>query len=127
MIRCEHTATTEAVLSSRFFFARDGDTYRGRWRFDKDQNKWSGNPTRSAEVENLMISIKHKDSAEGGERSHSLAMSKSFMDKIHAWSARECPKMDFESLPKDHASLKSAAEHLRFHAFASTGWTVWSR
>ena len=56
-----------------------------------------------------------------------LAMSKSLMDKLYLWSTQECPNTYFEHLPKDHMSLQSAAEHLRFRAFASTGWTVWSR
>jgi hypothetical protein len=75
-----------------------------------------------------MKSIKHKNGAEGGERHHSLAMSKQFMDKLFEWSMRVCPiEKVVGSLPEDLASLKLIAEHLRFRAFASTGWTVWSR
>jgi len=74
-----------------------------------------------------MKSIKHKNGAEGGERNHSLAMSKTFMDKLFEWSTRTCPIEKVDSLPQDLATLKLTSEHLRFRAFASTGWTVWSR
>jgi len=74
-----------------------------------------------------MKSIKHKHGAESGERQHSLAMSKQFMDKLFEWSMRVCPIKKVDSLPMDLDTLKLTAEHLHFRAFASTGWTVWSR
>jgi hypothetical protein len=74
-----------------------------------------------------MTSIKHKEGAEGSERHHSLAMSKPFMDKLFEWSMRECPVTKVEALPNDLASVKLIGEHLRFRAFATTGWNVWSR
>jgi len=58
------------------------DTYRGRWHFDKERAGWFGNPVRSAEIEDLMRSIKRKNGGEGSERHLSLAMSKQFMDKL---------------------------------------------
>lgn len=99
----------------------------GQWCFNKDQNCWVGNPTRAAEVEDLMKTIHHKNGAEGGEQMHSLTMSKLVMDKLYTWSIYECPSAKFGLLLKDLENLKSTAGHLHFCAFSSTGWTVWSR
>lgn len=74
-----------------------------------------------------MQSIKHKTGAEGSERKHSRAMSKEYMDMIYAWSKRVCPDTKWEKLPEDLATLTLVTEHLRFNAFSSTGFTVWSR
>lgn len=101
--------------------------YRGAWQFDPVRNGWFGNPTRAAEVVDLMTSIKHKTGADGAERRHSLAMSKPFMDKLYAWSMKMCPVTQMDTLPADLETLIMTTEHLRFRAYAATGWTVWSR
>lgn len=101
--------------------------YRGDWRYDATQKRWFGNPTRSAIVKDLMVAIKHKTGADAPERHHSLAMSKEFMDMLFAWSWKVCPTSKVESLPEDMETLNLITEHLHFRAFASTGWTVWTR
>ncbi|KAF8439472.1 hypothetical protein L210DRAFT_3504546 [Boletus edulis BED1] len=37
----------------------DGDRYRGRWQFNQLDPKWEGNPADSAEVDDIMSSLKH--------------------------------------------------------------------
>ncbi|KAF7980054.1 hypothetical protein HWV62_39826 [Athelia sp. TMB] len=105
----------------------DGDTYRGKWHFESSRGGWFGNPARSAVVEDIMKSIKHKDGAAGGEHHHSAAMSKQCMDKLYEWSIRACPFEKVDAVPEDLATRNLITAHLRFRAFASTGWTVWSR
>lgn len=108
-------------------FARDGDLYRGRWIYNDSQGRWQGNPTHSGEVEDTMQSIRHKTGAEDGERKHSRAMSKEYMDMIYTWSKKVCPNTEFETLPEDLATLALVTEHLRYNAFGLTGFTVWTR
>jgi hypothetical protein len=84
-------------------------------------------------VADVLTAIKHKSGAEGGDRTHSLAMSKEYMEKMFRWSEG---KVSTESA---HQSMKGTAlnlsseeralmtKHLEFRAFASTAWTVWSR
>lgn len=74
-----------------------------------------------------MEAVKHKCGAEGGDRKHSLAMSKQHMDRIFEWSERVCPSEVFEEEVKDRDSQVLQFKHLLFRAFASTSWTVWTR
>lgn len=74
-----------------------------------------------------MKSIQHKTSADDTQRHHSLAMSLPFMRMLYAWSMSVCPVTKVTELPKDLASLTLVTEHLRFRAFASSGFTVWTR
>ncbi|KAF9223300.1 hypothetical protein BS17DRAFT_808772 [Gyrodon lividus] len=37
-----------------------GDTYHGPWHFNEVRKQWEGNPVNSAEVKDLMTSLKHK-------------------------------------------------------------------
>ena len=83
----------------------------------------------------MLVAIKHKSGAEGGDRTHSLAMSKEYMDRMFKWSEGKVSTMMAEQMigDKGQASSMSIAErslvtkHLEFKAFASTAWTVWSR
>jgi hypothetical protein len=70
----------------------DGDTYRGKWFYHEGHKHWEGNPAESAEVQDIKTAVMHKTGAEGGDRTHSLAMSKEYMDQILAWSESECLK-----------------------------------
>ncbi|KAJ7804873.1 hypothetical protein B0H14DRAFT_3773409 [Mycena olivaceomarginata] len=99
------TADTAKAAFKELWKMADGDTYRGRWHFNKTSNRWEGSPTESAEVEDTMKAIKNKCGADGGERTHSLAMTKEYMAKVFAWSDG----------------------HLMYKAFSSTGWTIWTR
>ncbi|KAF8128374.1 hypothetical protein EV363DRAFT_1170612, partial [Boletus edulis] len=56
--------------------------------------KWEGNPADSAEVDDIMSSLKHMVSSEEGNRKHSLPMSKDFMDQMLLWSMEACPTLD---------------------------------
>ncbi|KAG9310650.1 hypothetical protein JVU11DRAFT_9229 [Chiua virens] len=128
----------------------DGDRYRGRWRFDRINQRWEGNPADSAEVNDIMSSLKHKISSEEGDRRHSLLMSKGAMEKMLAWAKNVCPDLDaalcalrhiLDSGPGVPASEAAAASglqmdlakralitrHLEQLAFNTTAWVLWTR
>src|ERR1700730_1636345 len=64
----------------------DGGTYRGQWHYNERHERWEGNPANAAEVTDVLTAVKHKSGAEGGDRTHSLAMSKEYMERMLQWS-----------------------------------------
>lgn len=78
--------------------------------------------------------VKHKSGAEGGDRKHSLAMTKEYMETILKWSESQCPTEEIERLVQEGQNRQLSVEerslitkHLEYRTFASTAWTVWSR
>ncbi|KAI6004797.1 hypothetical protein EDD15DRAFT_2191570 [Pisolithus albus] len=69
----------------------DGATFRGSWHHNDARHWWEGNPVLSAEVNDIVASIRHKLSSDGAEQTHSGAMKKEYMDRILTWSASQCP------------------------------------
>jgi hypothetical protein len=119
---------------------RDGDTYRGKWHFNEVKQRWEGNPAESADIYDVLSSIKHKASAEGGDRTHSMAMTKDYMDRAFQWHQAVCPleitlqmiqKVMSGAQPSDmHLDLEMRTKlthHLEQVTFASNGWTLWTR
>lgn len=101
---------------------RNGDKFRGRWHYDDKSKQWMGNPVLCAEVDDMYEACKNKDGE--GEFHHSRAISLDDMKKLLAFSRQECPI----DLPvTDLASLALKGSHLWFNAFASTGFTIWTR
>ncbi|KAJ7447440.1 hypothetical protein FB451DRAFT_1536093 [Mycena latifolia] len=121
------TADTIRAAMKRMWKMCDGDTYRGKWHFNTTSARWEGNPVDSAEVEDIMESIKNKCGKDGGDRKHSLAMTKECMTKIFAWSDEVCPPSSYNkpSTTVEEQTLKT--KHLAFKCFSSTAWTIWSR
>ncbi|KAF9224643.1 hypothetical protein BS17DRAFT_880019 [Gyrodon lividus] len=131
--------TVEGIWAA--FKDLDGDTYRGRWHFDQIRQRWEGNPTESAEVNDIVSSLKHKASSEDGDRKHSLPMSKDFMDRMLLWSLKACPLLDvaLDMLQRilagkpasvrelDLAERTLVIHHLEQIAFDATTWTLWTR
>ncbi|KAJ7814603.1 hypothetical protein B0H14DRAFT_2604000 [Mycena olivaceomarginata] len=107
------TADTAKAAFKELWKMADGDTYRGRWHFNKTSNRWEGSPTKSAEM--------------AGERTHSLAMTKEYMAKVFAWSDGVCPPSTYFSAVKTKEELTLVTKHLMYKAFSSTGWTIWTR
>lgn len=107
--------------------SRDGGTYRGNWNYHEGRQRWEGNPADSAEVQDVMMAVKNKCGAEGGDRKHSLAMSKEHMEKMFEWSERQCPAESLMTAATDLGSQMLRIKHLEFRAFAATGWTCWGR
>jgi hypothetical protein len=83
----------------------------------------------------VLTAVKHKSGAEGGDRTHSLAMSKEHMDRVFCWSEDKVSTESAQQFVKDAAQASNMCseermlmtKHLEFRAFASTAWTVWSR
>ncbi|KIM42896.1 hypothetical protein M413DRAFT_70267 [Hebeloma cylindrosporum] len=102
-----------------------GDLYRGQWHFNEDKQQWEGNPINSAEVADLTKAMKNKGGAQGGDRTHSVTMSKEHMEKIFAWSEAIWPSGSIPAADLEQRKLK--IKHLEFRGFSSTAWTIWSR
>ncbi|KAG2082120.1 uncharacterized protein F5147DRAFT_660578 [Suillus discolor] len=124
----------------KFWEEADGDTYCGRWHFNEACLCWEGNPTSSAEVQDIIKSVKHKTSSEGGDRTHSIAMSKGFMDRILAWTHKLCPPETFLGLmrsvlaadtmstePLTLESRELLTKMTMYQAFSTTAWNLWTR
>ncbi|KAG1855337.1 PIN domain-like protein [Suillus subalutaceus] len=75
--------TVESIRSAfkKMWELSDGDTYHGKWHFNEAKQHWEGNPTDSTDIYDVLSSIKHKASAEGGDQTHSMAMTKDYMDR----------------------------------------------
>jgi len=119
---------------------RDGDTYRSKWHFNEVKQCWEGNPADSADIYDVLSSVKHKASAEGGDRTHSMAMTKDYMDRAFRWHQAVCPldialqmiqKVMNGARPSDICldleMRTKLTHHLKQVTFASTGWTLWTR
>ncbi|KAI5982051.1 hypothetical protein EDD15DRAFT_2181820 [Pisolithus albus] len=101
----------------------DGATFRGTWHHNDARHRWEGNPVLSAEVNDVVASIRHKVSSDGAERTHSGAMKKEYMDRILTWSASQCP-LDVPF----HKSMKlTITRHLQHLACGATAFTLWTR
>ncbi|KAG1723917.1 uncharacterized protein EDB91DRAFT_1063111 [Suillus paluster] len=134
--------TIESIRSAfkKMWELSNGDTYRGKWHFDKAKQRWEGNPTDSADVYDVLSSIKHKASAEGGDRTHSMAMMKDYMDWAFQWHQAACSldialqmiqKVMNGARPSDICldleMRTKLTRHLKQIAFALNGWTLWTR
>ncbi|KAL4076527.1 hypothetical protein V8B97DRAFT_2021900 [Scleroderma yunnanense] len=84
-------STVEGVHMA--FKKLDGDTYHKKWHYSEAQQCWKGNPATSAEVDDVMASIKHKVTMEGSDCVHLSAMKKEYMDKILTWSMTTCSEL----------------------------------
>ncbi|KAG1832589.1 hypothetical protein DFJ58DRAFT_671092 [Suillus subalutaceus] len=134
--------TVESIRSAfkKLWELSDGDTYRGKWHLNEARQRWEGNPADSADIYDVLSSIKHKASAEGGDRTHSMAMTKDYMDRTLRWHQASCPleialhmiqKAMTGARPSDmHLDLAVRTQltrHLEQVVFASNGWTLWTR
>ncbi|KAJ4475118.1 hypothetical protein C8R41DRAFT_869964 [Lentinula lateritia] len=100
----------------------NGDKYRGPWRYDGAQREWVGNPCDAAQVADLHDGCKRKDGE--AERHHSMPASIIVMERLYAYSITICP----DDYPvADVKSLALKTSHLRFRAYASLGFTIWTR
>jgi hypothetical protein len=117
---------------------REHGRYRGRWKEPRASGiedlasvKLEGNPARSADIDDIMNAIKHKQVREGPDRQHSLPMSKDNMDKIFSCVQDACAEI-FEmkeqvEVPTDPARKRSVVYYLCLMCFFTLSWTLWSR
>ncbi|KAG1907643.1 uncharacterized protein F5891DRAFT_939549 [Suillus fuscotomentosus] len=115
--------TVESIRAAfkKLWEQADGGTFRGKWSFNEVRQRWEGNPADSAEVYDVMASVKHKASAEGGDRTHSMAMTKDFMDRMLQWHEAACP------LEIALQAVQLLSRHLEQVTFDAGAWTLWSR
>ncbi|KAG1780203.1 hypothetical protein EV702DRAFT_1266678 [Suillus placidus] len=134
--------TVESIRAAfkKLWEQADGGTFRGKWSFNEARQRWEGNPADSAEVYDVMASVKHKASAEGGDRTHSMAMTKDFMDRMLRWHKATCPLeivlqavqlVMSGTLPSQvQLTLEMRTQltrHLEQVTFDAGAWTLWSR
>lgn len=112
------------------YIFRQGDKYRGRWKYDDVKKEWAGNPARSATVEDMLEACKNKDGE--GERKHSRAMSIEDMRKLHKNYLKNCPVSDPSCNPNPDKPLaaeesKKRATYLLFNALSTSAFIIWMR
>ncbi|KIN97548.1 hypothetical protein M404DRAFT_160167 [Pisolithus tinctorius Marx 270] len=101
----------------------EGATFRGRWHHDDARHQWEGNLVLSAEVDDIVASIRHKVNSEGAERTHSGAMKKEYMDRILTWSESLCPL----DVPLHNKAKLTITRHLGYLACGAVAFTLWTR
>ncbi|KAG1893196.1 uncharacterized protein F5891DRAFT_1196726 [Suillus fuscotomentosus] len=101
----------------------DGDTFRGKWHYNDVRQRWEGNPVCSAEVQDIIKSVRHKTNSDGGERTHSVAMSKSYL--IRAIITGSDSKFAEKNLTLESRTLYTKI--LMNMAFSTTAWNLWTR
>jgi hypothetical protein len=142
------TTNPGAGITDMLGHCSDGGRYRGKWQPDPvnpSQSRWVGNPVESAEVQDVMTSLKHKYNSEGGDRTHSLPMTRAYMEKMLSWSCEACPLLEtalfaleraFDDMSVDHNApvfqidlkvRECITRHLERIAFDATAWTLWTR
>ena len=116
----------------------DGNTFRGKWHYSEARGRWEGNPVHLAEVDDMMVAIRHKCAADGNERTHSGAMSKEYMDRILTWSEASCllnvplsyirdamAGLPVPSLGKEAKWLLT--QRIEMLAFSALAFMIWTR
>jgi hypothetical protein len=116
-----------SMSSIQFWFHSSGDKYRGPYSLDEGTNKVSGNPARSAMIQDLLKTIKNKCGAEGDARNHAKAMTIEDMETLMNWSEGCVPNRMADHEFTDAASLANAAKHFFMRAFMTSGFTLWTR
>lgn len=110
------------IIFDSFDLNSEGDKYCGDWWYDEGNKQWIGNPCNAAEVVDFMEGCKRKDGE--SERHHSKPASIIIMERLYAHSISVCPN-DYPVL--DAKSLAFKISHLRFRAYSSLGFTIWTR
>jgi hypothetical protein len=105
---------------------RAREKYRGPYKWDEVTCEVTGNPARSACIEDLMKTIKNKSGANGGHRNHAEAIRIEDVGRIMEMSEKQCPGGTYEHI-KDANELKTVTEHLMMRAFITSGFTLWTR
>jgi len=101
--------------------------YRGAYSLNEATGTVKGNPARSAAVQDILKAVKNRDKANGSTRNHAEAMSIDEMKKLMDWSKVHFSR-DPNDLKFDNAhELVMAAKHYLMRAFASSGFTLWTR
>ncbi|KIJ25952.1 hypothetical protein M422DRAFT_785374 [Sphaerobolus stellatus SS14] len=104
--------------------------YVGPWVWHVEGNYGTGNPANSREVEQVVKAVQNRD-AETGERKHSAAMKKEYMDRILDWSERECPEDLIQQVhngeERSFAARAKVTQHLCMRAFSASAFTLWTR
>ncbi|KAF9524111.1 hypothetical protein CPB83DRAFT_774378 [Crepidotus variabilis] len=119
-------STAEAVISAFLnqYDSMEGDKYRGSWHYDDYKKEWVGNPARSAEVTDMLSACKNKDGE--AERTHSRAMTFDDMRKLYL-NSKELREEGKKGGPLSLKKIAAIGEAMMFGAFATTGFTIWTR
>ena len=110
-----------------YIICSGGDKYRGAYKLDEATGTVMGNPARSATVQDILKAVKNRDKANGGTRNHAEAMSIDEMKKLMDWSEENFSGDPSELKFSNANDLVAAAKHYLMRAFASSGFTLWTR
>jgi hypothetical protein len=124
-IACEFSAFSSRDITY-LYHNRARDKFRGPYKLDEVTGNVTGNPARSACIEDLLKTIKNKAGANGGHRNHAEAIRIEDVSRIMEMSEKECPGNVYAHI-KDASELKMATEHLLMRAFIASGFTLWTR
>ena len=109
---------------------RQGDKYRGRWKYDDAKREWIGNPAKSATVKDMLDACKNKDGE--GERKRSRAISVEDMRKLHDNYLKNYPVTASDAScnldkPLNAEVIKKRATYLHFNAMSTLAFIIWMR
>ncbi|KAI6139164.1 hypothetical protein BKA82DRAFT_138465 [Pisolithus tinctorius] len=139
---CSQSTIDGKYLQHAFLSNSDGAMFYGNWHHNHVHHQWEGNPVFSAEVEDIVASIRHKVNSKGAEWKHSGAMKKEYMNKILAWSGLLCPldtplqyihlsMVGCKMLPSGKSLSRkvrlAVTWHLEHLAFGTVAFTLWTR
>lgn len=91
-------------------------------------------------MQDVIKSVRHKTNSEGADRTHSIAMSKGFMDRILMWVHKCWPSetyvvlvrrlLEGDTTATDNLTLElctSITCAVMYQAFSTTAWNLWTR
>ncbi|KAF7793056.1 hypothetical protein EIP86_004161 [Pleurotus ostreatoroseus] len=116
----------------------DSGQYRGRWSYNHETGKATGNPADSPEVEDMMQTIKNRSAAADDARDHAEAMTLDDLRKMMNWSLVQCPQELVDSVlaqavdpdrssQLDVAQILFVSKHLQIRGFFSSAFVLWTR
>ncbi|KAG1858189.1 hypothetical protein F4604DRAFT_1685051 [Suillus subluteus] len=97
----------------------DGDTYQGKWNLNEAKQRWEGNPADSADIYDVLSSIKHK-AFRWHQAACPLDIALQMVQKVMNSAQPSDICLDLEMRTK-------LTHHLKQITFASNGWTLWTR
>ncbi|KZP32823.1 hypothetical protein FIBSPDRAFT_1012805 [Athelia psychrophila] len=123
----ESTATGIHAAFAKLWDDR-GDQYRGSYKYNQETDTVTGNPARSGVVQDLLKTVKNRDKAAGNVRNHAEAMSAEEMKKLMDWSESNSVTGEPANLAfRDAQDLVETSKHYLMRAFATSGFTLWTR
>ncbi|KAF7308202.1 hypothetical protein HMN09_00668100 [Mycena chlorophos] len=101
--------------------------FRGPFEINASTGEVRGNPIHSPEVDDTIKSLRNACGEDGKARTHSIAMSKPNMDKIHEFVRSVCADGKYLDRIASTEERLMRTKCLEFMAFSTLAWTLWLR